>query len=136
MKRLVALAALALVAGLAQGDEPRAVELARAHKCYVCHANDETLVGPAFADVATAYRGDPDAAAKIATFIRRGGSSGGPWHMPPHPEISPADATTIARYILSLDPEGRSSGSELCRPGVSMRAPRRHAADGGDEQWR
>lgn len=26
----------------------------------------------------------------------------GPWHMPPHPEVSDADARRMVRYILSL----------------------------------
>jgi cytochrome c551/c552 len=31
-----------------------------------------------------------------------GAHSGGPWHMPPHPEVSKADAVTMARYILAI----------------------------------
>jgi cytochrome c551/c552 len=75
------------------------------NRCYICHSDRETLVGPAFADVAAAYRGRRDAVAQIANDIRAGMRSGGPWHMPPHPEISPAEARSMARYIMSLAPQ-------------------------------
>ena len=80
------------------------------YRCTICHAPYETLAGPAFADVAAKYAGDRDAIAKIAYMIRRGVRSGAPWHMPPHPEVSAADARTMARYIMSLSavPPGRT----------------------------
>jgi cytochrome c551/c552 len=53
-------------------------------------------------DVAIRYRGNPRAAAVITGSIRKGVHNGGPWHMPPHPEVSGADARIMARYILSL----------------------------------
>ena len=88
---------------VAQVAEPNAVTLMQEHKCYMCHANDEELAGPAFADVAMRYRGDPRAVDVIASHVRHGVHSDGPWHMPPHPEVSTTEATTIAQYILSLD---------------------------------
>ena len=115
--------ALVFVSGVANGEEPPAVPAMREHKCYMCHADNEALVGPAFVDVATGYRGDPDAAAKIATFVRRGASSGGPWHMPPHPEISPDDASAMARYILSLDPDGARPAASSANPRVERHRP-------------
>lgn len=72
------------------------------YRCYICHADREPLAGPAFADVAAALRGRRDAVAKIEIAIREGIRGGGPWHMPPHPEVSPADARAMARYIMSL----------------------------------
>lgn len=74
------------------------------YRCYICHSNQETLVGPAFAAVAAAYRGRRDAVTRIANDIRAGIRGGGPWHMPPHPEVSPEEARTMARYIMSLAP--------------------------------
>ena len=62
-------------------------------------------MGPAFADVAAAYRGQRDAVTRIANAIRAGMRSGGPWHMPPHPEVSPDEARAMARYIMSLSPQ-------------------------------
>ena len=73
------------------------------YRCYICHSDREALVGPAFADIAAVSRGTPDAVSKIAVHIRQGVKGGGPWHMPPHPEISPREARAMARYILSLD---------------------------------
>ena len=75
------------------------------YRCYICHSDHETRVGPAFADVAAAYRGRRDAETQIAKDIRAGMRSGGPWHMPPHPEVSPAEARAMARYIMSLAPQ-------------------------------
>ena len=75
-------------------------------RCYICHSDHETLVGPAFVDIASAYRGRKDAVAKIANDIRAGIRGGGPWHMPPHPEVSPAEARKMARHIMSLTPQG------------------------------
>lgn len=77
-------------------------DLLTQYKCYICHADRETKAGPAYADVAAYFRDRRDATATIAREIRRGLRRGGPWHMPPHPEVSPAEARTIARYILSL----------------------------------
>ena len=73
------------------------------YRCYICHTDREPLVGPAFADVATFYRGKPGEVGKIATDIKAGVRGGGPWHMPPHPEITDAEARAMARYIMSLD---------------------------------
>jgi cytochrome c len=98
--------------GGAQTMEPYAVTLMRDHKCYVCHGDDEELMGPAFVDVGAKYRGNPHAVAIIAGRVRVGAHSGGPWHMPPHPEVSPAEARIIARHILSLDqPRIRSAAA-------------------------
>ena len=85
------------------------------YRCYICHSDRETLVGPAFADVAAFYRGTPDAVSKIATDIRRGIRGGGPWHMPPHPEVSPEEARAMARYIMSLAPR-KAATREVQRP--------------------
>jgi len=74
------------------------------YRCYICHSDREPLVGPAFEDIAKLYRGKADAVAKIASEIRAGIRGGGPWHMPPHPEVSLAEAREMARYIMSLDP--------------------------------
>jgi cytochrome c len=72
------------------------------YKCNVCHAERETRTGPAYVDVAARYRGDPKAAAMLTATVRQGAHGAGPWHMPPHPEVSAADARAMVRYILSL----------------------------------
>jgi len=82
---LVLMAALS-AAGVAQADDP--VSKLQHYKCYVCHANDETRTGPAYVDVAARYRGNPKAVAILEAAIKRGAHGSGPWHMPPHPEVS------------------------------------------------
>ena len=97
---LLAVAAVVLVSGIARAEAPRA--LLQQYKCYICQTDTETKAGPAYVDVAAKYRGVPQAEARVAAVVRKGLQGGGPWHMPPHPEISAADARTMARYILSL----------------------------------
>ena len=99
------LAAVVLVAGAASAAEPPA-SLTR-YRCTICHADREELAGPAFAEVAAAYRDVQKPVERMARVIRDGSASGGPWHMPPHPEVSPAEARAMARYILSLAPPKR-----------------------------
>lgn len=101
--RLLALIGVALAVGGAQANDLPAQALMQERKCYVCHADNDALAGPAFVDVAAKFRGNPNAVTLIATFVRRGEHGGGPWHMPPHPELSADEAAAIARYILSLD---------------------------------
>ena len=89
----------------AEGKEPVDPQALLTHyKCYICHADRETKAGPAYVDVATQYRKTPDAISVIALEIRRGLRHGGPWHMPPHPEVSVAEARAMSRYIMSLRP--------------------------------
>ena len=85
------------------------------YRCYICHSDREPVVGPAFADVAASYRGRQGAVAKIAGDIRKGIKGGGPWHMPPHPEVSPDEARAMAGYIMSLEPH-KASAQEVKRP--------------------
>ena len=105
----VALALMAATAiSAAQGAEHPRADDARAllthYKCYICHADRETKAGPSYADVAARFRGNPKAVSEIALELRRGLRRGGPWHMPPHPEVSVAESRTMARYIMSLAP--------------------------------
>jgi len=86
-------------AGFAHAQAPES--LLQQNNCYLCHADRETKTGPAYVDVAAKYRGKRDAVEAVAATVRKGSHGGGPWHMPPHPEISRADAMTMARYILS-----------------------------------
>jgi cytochrome c len=97
---LLAATALATAAVAARDQDAQA--LLTHYKCYICHADRETKAGPAYVDVATSLRGRKDAVSILAQTIRRGMRSGGPWHMPPHPEVSAAEARVMARYIMSL----------------------------------
>ncbi len=104
MSRLAVAIALMSIVGAAHGQSQAqaAQELLRQYKCYTCHADGEAKTGPAYVDVAARYRGIPQAVDIVASSVRAGARSGGPWHMPPHPEISSSDAKKMARYILSL----------------------------------
>jgi len=76
------------------------------YRCYTCHSERDSLAGPAFADIAKRYRGRKDAVSHIARQIATGVRTGGPWHMPPHPEVSRDEARAMARYIMSLGDKG------------------------------
>ena len=97
---LVAVAAVCFGIGAARAED--ATALLQKYRCYICHADNEPGAGPAYVDVAAKYRGMPNAATTLAAIIKKGARSGGPWHMPPHPEVSNAEAAKMARYILSL----------------------------------
>jgi cytochrome c len=89
-----------VVAGAAQAEDSQA--LLQKYNCTICHANDEAKTGPAFVDVADKYRQSPRAASTIAAVVRKGVHGSGPWPMPPSPQVPPADARAMARYILAL----------------------------------
>ena len=93
------LTATVVVAGHVRAQAP---QLLQQYKCYYCHADKEEKAGPAFADVAARYKGKSQAVGRLVATVRNGRHGDGPWHMPPHPEVSEADAKEIVRYILSL----------------------------------
>lgn len=98
--QLLAVAALLSAGSIAHAESPHG--LLERYRCYVCHAEQETRTGPAFVDVATRYRGDAKAEGRLVPEVRKGTHGSGPWHMPPHPEVSEPDARAMVRYILSL----------------------------------
>jgi cytochrome c len=98
--------------------------------CLSCHQMDRASIGPSYSAVARRYRGDSTAVARIVRKIREGGS--GVWgkvSMPAHPQITEAQAASMARYILSLGERRASAGSLPVRgsytpPAGSGDAPR------------
>jgi cytochrome c len=96
---IAAAAALALTAGVASADQA----LAQKSACMSCHQVAKKVVGPAFKDVAAKYKGDAKASAHLVDVIKKGGK--GVWGqvpMPPHPQVSDADAAKLASWVLSL----------------------------------
>ncbi|MBZ5676740.1 MAG: c-type cytochrome [Acidobacteriia bacterium] len=89
--RALIFAALA-VAALGQD----AAKLIQASDCSSCHAVDHRVVGPAYSEVAKRYSGQTDASNKLAAKIRDG--DGG---MPAHPDLTDAQRTEIAKWILA-----------------------------------
>jgi cytochrome c len=71
--------------------------------CLSCHQVDQKSIGPAFTAVAQKYKGNTAATTYLVRKIRSGGS--GVWGntmMPPHPQLSEAEASRIAAYVLSF----------------------------------
>ncbi len=76
--------------------------LAREAGCLACHQRDRTLVGPAFKEVASRYKADAGAEAKLMDKVRQGGSGAwGATPMPPNPGLSLEDARALVRWVLS-----------------------------------
>jgi cytochrome c len=79
--------------------------LMQRNNCTACHLIDKRKYGPNFNEVAIRYAADSAAVTKIAARIRAGGS--GVWGedmMPPQPNVSEADARTMAELVLALKP--------------------------------
>jgi cytochrome c len=94
-----ALAAGWAIAPVALADEA----LAKKHNCTACHAVDKKMVGPAYKDVAKKYKGQADAAAKLAEKVKKGGS--GAWGavpMPPNAAVPDGDINTLVAWVLKM----------------------------------
>lgn len=93
---------IALCATLSFAPAFASQELAQKNNCLACHAVANKVVGPAYKDVAAKYKGQKDAEATLVANIKKGGS--GKWGqvpMPPQTTLSDADATVLAKWILS-----------------------------------
>jgi cytochrome c len=97
MKALII--SFALITAPAMADEASL----KKNNCMACHAVDKKLVGPSYKDVANRYRGQSDAADKLAKKIRAGGGGvWGPIPMPANPQVSENEAKKLADYILNI----------------------------------
>jgi len=100
--KILAVTAFAVLT-VASGSALASAELAKAKNCLACHTMDKKLVGPSYKDVAAKYAGDKDAVAKLAKKIREGGT--GVWGqvpMPANPQVSEAEAQTLAKWVLTV----------------------------------
>ncbi|KQW43220.1 MULTISPECIES: c-type cytochrome [unclassified Roseateles] len=78
-------------------------ELAQKKNCMACHAVDKKLVGPAYKEVAAKYAKDKDAYKKLAEKIQKGGAGvWGPVPMPANPQVSAAEAETLAKWVMTV----------------------------------
>jgi cytochrome c len=76
--------------------------LAQKRNCMACHAVDKKIVGPSFKEVAAKYAKDKKAESMLAERIRKGGKGvWGEMAMPPNAQLSPAEATTLAKWVLA-----------------------------------
>ena len=90
---------LLLSSGAAFADD----EFYKTKNCFACHRIDRATLGPSFKNVAAKYVGDKGADVKLAKKIIEG--SVGVWGqipMPAQPQVTEAEALTLARWILEL----------------------------------
>lgn len=100
MKHLLLWAALFAVSSSAMASEA----IAQKAGCLACHAKDKKILGPSYKDVAAKYKGQADAAAKLADKVRKGGVGvWGPIPMPANPadKINDADLKAVVAWVLS-----------------------------------
>lgn len=99
MKRsLFALLSCALISTTALADQA----LAQKKNCMSCHTVDKKIVGPAFKDVAKKYAGQNVTTALASKVLKGGSGAWGVVTMPANPQISPAEAETLVKWVLSL----------------------------------
>ena len=101
MKSLIA---VLTIAGLGLAVPAKADEaLAKKHNCTACHVLDKKLVGPGYKDVAKKYKGQADAAAKLAEKVKKGGvGAWGQIPMPPNPAVPDDDIKKLVDWVLKL----------------------------------
>lgn len=100
MNKSLIVAALGL--SMLTGTALASADLAKAKNCMACHAADRKMVGPSYKDIATRYAKDKDAVPKLARKIREGGV--GVWGqipMPANPQVSEAEARTLAAWVMA-----------------------------------
>lgn len=112
MRSAAAIALLMLQGQVMAADES---ELAQRSGCLACHKGVEQLAGPPYRDVAQKYAGQKDAEAKLVRHIIQGtGPDGVGWmregkaslpFMPANGNVTPATATRLAKWILSVREE-------------------------------
>ncbi len=102
MKRV--LIAVGLASMVVSGSAVADLALAKKSGCMACHGVDKKVVGPSWKQVAERYKDDPDAQAKLAVKIKKGGK--GVWGsapMPPYsPRVSDADIEKLVDFIMTL----------------------------------
>lgn len=101
MRRVLAVCIASSVLSAA-GSAVADADLFKKSNCMACHAIDQKRFGPSLKDVAAKYNGDATAVDKLARKIKAGGA--GVWGqapMPPQPQVSEADATKLAQYVLA-----------------------------------
>ncbi|MGE0097941.1 MAG: c-type cytochrome [Hydrogenophaga sp.] len=76
--------------------------LLAANSCTACHGMKQKVVGPAFSEIAAKHKGQDRLEAYLAVKIREGGVGVyGAVPMPAQPQLSAAEAATIARWIAA-----------------------------------
>jgi cytochrome c len=102
MTRYLLAAGLSVGALLAAAPAMASTELAKKHNCTACHQVDKKVIGPSYQEVAKKYKGQKDAAAKLAEKVKKG--STGVWGnipMPPNAAVSDADIKALVAWVLA-----------------------------------
>ena len=98
------------------GETQRAEQLYISQGCAACHQINEpvdpnkVMVGPPLAAVGSRYANDPKGLETILTSLRQGG--GGKWgknEMPPQSHLTQEHALQLARWILTLRQEDKTT---------------------------
>jgi cytochrome c len=77
-------------------------ELARSKNCVACHHMERKMIGPAYKAIAERYAKDESAAKTLNEKVIKGGAGNwGQTPMPPQSNLSPAEAETLVKWILS-----------------------------------
>lgn len=77
-------------------------ELAKSKNCVACHSVERKMIGPSYKAVAERYGKDEAAIKLLSEKVAKGG--GGNWGqlpMPPQPGVSPEEAESLVKWILS-----------------------------------
>jgi cytochrome c len=77
--------------------------LAKKHNCTACHQIDRKAVGPSYKEVAAKYKGQADAATKLAAKVKKGGQ--GVWGqipMPANAAVPDADIDRLVKWVLAM----------------------------------
>jgi cytochrome c len=102
IRHLLILSAGLLVSANALADGEA---LAKQSGCMTCHAVNKKMVGPSFKDVSAKYKGDNEAASKLAAKVRKGGAgSFGSTPMLATPaKVTDDDIKNIVAWVLTLN---------------------------------
>lgn len=74
--------------------------------CRSCHNTYLQTIGPSYVDVARRYKNNEDNIAMLTNKVLQGGAgSWGEAAMTPHPDLPPAQARAMVKYIMDLDRE-------------------------------
>jgi cytochrome c len=77
-------------------------ELARSKNCVACHHPKRKIIGPAYEAVAERYAKDDSALKTLSEKVIKGGAGNwGQTPMPPQTTVTPAEAETLVKWILS-----------------------------------
>lgn len=102
-KNTLLFSALMMSVQVANAADP-AETLAQKSGCLNCHSVQAAVIGPAYKDVATKYKGDKAAEARLVEKVKAGGSGAwGPMAMPANsPQVKDDDIKTLVKWILTL----------------------------------